>query len=97
MNCVMKSRRCVRKEGKKVQEGVYIVYLLLGQQVHRAEVIDILDIADVSDIANIADIAIDLGKAVSRRFGRDFIAIWSGFGKLLSCMEVGLIVSKMSS
>jgi hypothetical protein len=49
------------------------------------------------DIANIADIAIDLSKAVGRRFGRDFVAIWSGSGKLLGYMEVALIVSKISS
>ena len=30
MNYIIKSRRYVRKEGKKVQEGVYTVYLLLG-------------------------------------------------------------------
>jgi len=57
MNCVIKLRRCVRKEGKKVQEGVYTVYLLLGQQVHRAEVTDILDITDIADVSDIADIA----------------------------------------
>jgi len=62
INCVIKSRRCVREEGKKVQEGVYTVYLLLGQQVHRAEVTDIWILrilrADIVNIANIADIAV---------------------------------------
>ena len=57
MNCVIKSRRYVRKEGKKVQEGVYIVYLLLGQQVYSVGVTDISDIADITDIVNIANIA----------------------------------------
>jgi len=62
INCVIKSRHCVRKEGKKVQEGVYTVYLLLGQQVHRAEVTDIRILrilrADIVNIANIVDIAV---------------------------------------
>jgi len=49
---MIKSRRYVRKEGKKVQEGIYTVYLLLGQQAHRAEVTDILDIADIADITS---------------------------------------------
>ena len=61
----MKSRRCVRKEGKKVQEGVYIVYLLLGQQVYRAEVTDILDIADITEVLDIADIASGYCKRIS--------------------------------
>jgi len=54
---VIKSRRYIRKEGKRVQKGVYTVYLLPGQQVHRAEVIDISDIADIADVLDIADIA----------------------------------------
>ena len=57
INCVIKSRLYIRKEGKRVQEGVYSIYLLPGQQVHRAEVMDILDIADIADISNIVDIA----------------------------------------
>jgi len=56
INYVIKSRHYIRKEGKRVQEGVYTIYLLLGQQVHRAEVTDILDIADIADITDITDI-----------------------------------------
>jgi hypothetical protein len=38
MNCVMKSRRCVRKEGKETGRKGYIsLTWLLGQQVHGAE------------------------------------------------------------
>ena len=68
---MIKSRHCVKKEGKKVQEGVYTIYLLLGQQVHRAEVTDIWILrilqmsrilrilrADIINITNIADIAV---------------------------------------
>jgi len=53
---VIKLRHYIRKEGKRVQEGVYTVYLLPGQQVHRAEVTDISDIADIIDISDIIDI-----------------------------------------
>jgi len=62
INCIIKSRRCIRKEGKKVQEGAYTVYLLLDQQVYRAEVTDIWILrilqADIVNIANITDIAV---------------------------------------
>ena len=30
MNCVVESRRCVRKEGRKREKGVYIVNLVAG-------------------------------------------------------------------
>jgi len=57
INCVIKLKHCIKKKGKKVQKGVFIIYLLLSQRVHGAEVMDILGIADIVDVSDMADIA----------------------------------------
>ena len=70
MNCVIKSRYYIRKEGKKSTKKKYI-----GQQILRAVIADvsgianiITDIADIAtdimDIVNIVDIAVETGRHV---------------------------------
>ena len=67
MDCVIKSRHCIRKEGKKVQKrSIYIGNLVVGQQVLRAGIADISGITNITDIADNANIATNIADITNR-------------------------------
>ena len=67
MDYVIKSRRYIRKEGKKVQRrSIYISGIwLLGQQVLKAGITDVSGIINITDIIDDADIATDIADIVN--------------------------------
>ena len=60
MNCMVKSRHCIKRKVKRYKKGYILFIQLLGQQAHKARTADVLNIADivdiVMDIVSIADI-----------------------------------------
>ena len=57
MNYVIKLRHYIKRKVKRYKKGYILFIQLLGQQAHKA---GIMDVSDITDIVDIADIVMDI-------------------------------------